>query len=95
MRFLTLAEAIQRPLGGQFERTHVVFDHHPHAARIDSVVFVAQEVSERTYWPRNRWAQFFGEYSQFLRGSLIRSKHRSVALRAWGHLQKSRDPFPS
>ena len=48
LRLLTLAEAIERPAGGSFERTHVVFDHHLHAARIDSVVFVAQEVSQRT-----------------------------------------------
>jgi hypothetical protein len=38
---LCLTEPVERPLGGGFERTQIVLDHHPHATRIDSVVFVS------------------------------------------------------
>jgi hypothetical protein len=39
--FLGLTESVERPLRGGFERTQIVLDHHPHATRVDSVVFVS------------------------------------------------------
>lgn len=56
MFFLGLTEPVERPLRGGFERTQIVFDHHPYAARIRLCrIRVVRSFPGHARWATEQW----------------------------------------
>src|SRR5438045_2590048 len=61
--FLRLASRSTAQCAAALSGTRIVFDHEPHASRVNSVIVVAQEISESAeVGPRNSRTQFLSQF---------------------------------